>query len=259
LANNPATLNAAARGVGFKLVADKSSMPPGFGSNALLVRKDLVDSGRFRDTPDLRGMTIGSTPPLGATVVSIGLDRILRSGGLTEADVDVRPLSFADINSALAGGAIDAAVQIEPATTVAVAQGLAVRWMGFDEVMPYAPVISLGYSPLLIRDRPQLARDFMVAYLRGVRDYNDAFLKNRNRAEAVSILAKYTPIKDASLYDRMVLAGLNPDGYINAEGMRADQEWYLARGVLRERVDLDNLIDNQYVEQAIARLGPYQD
>ena len=62
-----------------------------------------------RDTPDLRGFTIGSTPPLGATVVSIGLDRILQSAGLSMADVDVRPLSFADINSALAGGAIDAA------------------------------------------------------------------------------------------------------------------------------------------------------
>jgi NitT/TauT family transport system substrate-binding protein len=258
VANNPATLNAAARGVGFKLVADKSSMPPGFGSNALLVRKDHVDSGRFRDAPDLRGMTIGTTPPLGATVVSIGLDRILRLGGLSETDVDVRPLSFADINSALAGGAIDAAVQIEPATTVAVAQGLAVRWMGFDEIMPYAPVIALAYSPLLIRDRPRLAREFMVAYLRGVRDYNDAFVKNVNRAEAVGVLIKHTPIKDPTLYDRMVLAGLNPDGYINLEGMRADQEWFLGREVLRERVDLDTLVDHQYVEYALGRLGRYQ-
>ena len=141
---------------------------------------------------------------------------------------------------------------------MAVAQGLAVLWKGFDEIMPYAPVISLAYSPLLIRDRPQLARDFMTAYLRGVRDYNDAFLKNINRADAVSVLIKHTPIKDPTLYDRMVLAGLNPDGYINLEGMRADQEWFLAREVLRERVDLDTLVDHQYVEYALGRLGRYQ-
>src|SRR5438270_297691 len=47
IAVNSATINAVARGVEIKAVADKGSMSPGFGWQAFLVRKDLVDSGRF--------------------------------------------------------------------------------------------------------------------------------------------------------------------------------------------------------------------
>ncbi|TMG99217.1 MAG: ABC transporter substrate-binding protein, partial [Betaproteobacteria bacterium] len=38
--------NAVARGIDIKIVADKGSTPPGYGFQPLLVRKDLVDSGR---------------------------------------------------------------------------------------------------------------------------------------------------------------------------------------------------------------------
>ena len=63
----------------------------------------------------------------------------------------------------------------------------------------------------------------MVAYLQAVREYNDAFRKNDPalRPEIVSILSKYTTVKDPALYDRMQLAGLDPDGEVNVESLRA--------------------------------------
>src|SRR5438309_2278175 len=56
IAVNSATINAAARGVEIKAVADKGLMAPGFGWLAFLIRKDLVDSGRFQGAADLKGL-----------------------------------------------------------------------------------------------------------------------------------------------------------------------------------------------------------
>ena len=40
--------NAVARGIRIKIVADKASSPPGYGATKILVRKDLIDSGRYK-------------------------------------------------------------------------------------------------------------------------------------------------------------------------------------------------------------------
>src|SRR5262249_14935508 len=51
-------LNAAARGIETKVVADKGANPRGFSFTALLVRKDLVDSGAYSGPADLKGMKL---------------------------------------------------------------------------------------------------------------------------------------------------------------------------------------------------------
>src|SRR5580700_1594003 len=40
--------NAIARGISIKIVADRGSDPPGYGFSGLLVRKDLVASGKYK-------------------------------------------------------------------------------------------------------------------------------------------------------------------------------------------------------------------
>ena len=48
-----------ARGINMKIVADRASDPPGYGFNVLIVRKDLVTSGRYKTPADLKGMKFG--------------------------------------------------------------------------------------------------------------------------------------------------------------------------------------------------------
>jgi NitT/TauT family transport system substrate-binding protein len=47
--------NAVLRGIKIKIVADKASSPPGYGATKLLVRKDLIDSGRYKTLKDIKG------------------------------------------------------------------------------------------------------------------------------------------------------------------------------------------------------------
>ena len=53
--------NAIARGIDIKIVADKGSTPKGYGYMMLLVRKALVESGKYRSARDLKGMKVSES------------------------------------------------------------------------------------------------------------------------------------------------------------------------------------------------------
>jgi len=52
--------NSMASGAGFKIVADKGQVRPGFGGTLLTVRKDLVESGQVKSARDLKGRTVST-------------------------------------------------------------------------------------------------------------------------------------------------------------------------------------------------------
>jgi NitT/TauT family transport system substrate-binding protein len=258
LAVNVAAFNALARGTGIRLVADRGIFRPGYGWIALVVRPDLIESGRFRGSADLRGLHMAVTPPLGATANAVALARLLEREGIAEEEVQFTALPFPDMNPALANRAIDAAFQSEPLLSTALQQGIAVRVVGSDEIYPNQQLGIVAYGAAFMREQPAAAQRFMVAYLRGLRDFVDAFSRGRDRAVVVQALIHHTPVKDPAAYDRMIPTGFNPDGYMNVESMAADQEWFVAQGRLPQRADLATVVDHQYVEYTLARLGRYQ-
>jgi NitT/TauT family transport system substrate-binding protein len=243
--------------VRLRIVADRATITPGHGYLALLVRKDLVDSGQVRSVADLRGRKIANQPPLYGTTSWALLEKLLQMNGLADGDVDHVALGFADQNAALAGGTIDAASQTEPAVTAAVANGLAVRFLGFDEVITPFTLGGMAYSEPFTA-QTDLARRFMVAYLRGVRAYLDAFDKNQGRARVVDVLVRNTALKDPTLYDRIALPWINPDGTFGLNGYQEVQEYFVRHGLLPQTVDLTQLVDNSFAQWAAAQLGPYQ-
>ena len=257
LAVNPATINAVARGVEVKAVADKASMRPGFGSQALLVQKDLVDSGRFRELTDLRGLVFATTPPINAGAGYPALARVLSRAGLTADDLRTEAMGFPELNAALASKAIDVAIQTEPLVQVAVTQGIATRWLGQDEIYPYQQIAVVGFGPSITVDHPALGRAFVIAYLRGVRDYHAAVTTGAGKTEIAAIIAKYSTVKDPSIVAAMTPVGLNPDGWVNVDGLVDDQQFYVDNGAVPTPVDMHTLVDHSYVEAALQVLGAY--
>jgi len=255
---SPALINAVQRGINVKGVVDKGSFPPGFGSTAILVRQDLADAGVIRDYPDLRGHTI-ATPAVGSTA-HMAVMKALERGGLRHTDVDHVNLPFPDQPQALANRNIELGATVEPFITFAVEQGIATRWKGADEIYPGQQGALLMYGPNLLQNQPELGRAFMVAYLRGVRDYNDATRKGINRPEIFAMLAKNLTVKDVALWERMVPTGLNPDGRINVDTIREDIERWIDLGMLKpeDRIDPGQVVDHEFVDFALSRLGLYQ-
>jgi NitT/TauT family transport system substrate-binding protein len=252
-----ALLNAYLRGVRLRLVGDRGTVAPGFGYIALVVRQDLVDSGQVHDVGDLRGRQIAAQPPLYATPGYYLLARLLESAGLTEAEVQYVPLGFADQVAGLAGGIVDAIWGAEPGPTTVVERGLGVRLRGADEVLPNFDIGVLAYAEPFAAET-ELGRRFMVAYLRGVRTYLDAFTRNLGRDRVIDLLTRHTALRDPAIYDRVRMPYMNPDGAFNTMAYHEVQEYFVRHGVLPRVVDISQMVDNSFAEYAAQQLGPYR-
>ncbi|MDH5727438.1 MAG: ABC transporter substrate-binding protein [Gammaproteobacteria bacterium] len=252
---NAGLYNAIANDIPIKVVADKGTVTPNHGYLALLVRKAHVDSGRYKTLGDLKGMTIALT----ARGVSqeIVLEKYLHQAQLNLSDVRLINLSWGDMNVALANGAIDATIQVEPLVAKAVENGIAVRVKGDDEVYPNQQSAVIMYSPVFINKHPEMAKRFMVAYVKGMRDYNDAFENNINKEAIIDILLKHTKVKDRATYDKVANVGLNPDAMLNIETMRADAQWLYQKRYIKNPADVDNIAELRFINYARKVLGPY--
>jgi len=254
--------NAFNRGIDVRLVADKAATSPdprnGFASSlALAIPKEYADSGRFNDYADLRGKTI--VIPAKGTASHVLVDQALRKGGLTLADAEINELTFPDVNPALANKAVDVALQIDPLLTLGEAQGILVPWKRAADIYPGQQIGAVMYGPRVAQISQNVGNRFMVAYVKGLRDYNDAFGPRRQgRAEVVAILTKNTNVKDPALYDKVTWDYMNPDGYLNVETLARDMDWYVANGYLPEKPDINRLVDNSFADYAVSVLGNYQ-
>ena len=72
----------------------------------------------------------------------------------------------------------------------------------------------------------------MAAYLKGVRDYNDAFFKGEGKEEIVDIMVKHTALKDHDLWDRVFVTGLDPNGKMFVDDIKKQYETYKANGAI---------------------------
>jgi NitT/TauT family transport system substrate-binding protein len=253
--------NAVERDIALRAVADKGSMRPGYGFSGLLVRKDLVDSGRFKTLKDLKGLKIavGTFASANASAVNEALKR----GGLTWADANFVELQFPQHLPAFANKAIDASMTNEPTSTQAVKQGLAVRIAGNDELYPDQQTAVVLYAEAFMRQRPQIALKFMRAYIRAVRDYNDALkdgkLAGPNADEVISVLTEFTFIKDPKVHREITPAAIDPDGRLSLKGLRTDLAYFKELKLLADpSMTVERIVDTSIAEQAVKELGPYK-
>ncbi|HEY7065051.1 MAG TPA: ABC transporter substrate-binding protein [Chloroflexota bacterium] len=255
-ATGPALSNLVNRGAQLYLVANTNQSRANNPSLCWVVRQDLWDSGQVRSVADLRGRLIAGQAQGTGSSNDIYLAYALRTGGLTEADVEVQALSFPEINAAMANKSIDVGWQNEPLLTQGVEQGLFQRLSCLGDVLPGYQISYVSYSPDF--RQTEAARRFMVAYLRGARDFDDAFFKGKDRDAMISIMAQKSALKDPAVWQKITAQWSNPDGTISVDQLLSDQDFYLQNGYLDTKADLTRVVDPQFTQQAVATLGPYQ-
>jgi NitT/TauT family transport system substrate-binding protein len=250
--------NAVARGADVRLVADLGSDPPGYGFDQMIVRADLVKSGKYKSIKDLKGMTV-ATNALGSPS-STQLVKFLAKGGLTLDDVKHIYLPYTQHEVALRNGSLDAASTIEPFATDAIKTGVAVRAAGDDEFYPNQEISVVMYGGAFVREHRDLGVKFMRAYIRGVRFYNDALahgkLAGPNAAAVIKLLNEETKMDPAVLRD-IVPTGANPDGKLNVASLREDLAAFKGWGLIEGNVTADQTVDASFAAEAVKELGPY--
>jgi NitT/TauT family transport system substrate-binding protein len=249
--------NAVARGVDVKIVADGGHVEVGFPQQELIVRKALVDSGKVKSVADLRGLAVGMS--VRGTSVEYAIVKMLEKGGLTMEDINAVEMPPTEFAVAMFNGKVDAVAAIQPSVTTLLAQGVGAHLMYDWEAAPDNQSLALLYSPRFAAS--DLAVPFMIAYLKGIRVYDDAFQKKlpEARDKAFDAVVKYGPVQDRSVYERYTSYFLiDPDGKLRLQRLQDQQEFFLSTGAQATRMDFSKIVDTRFAEQAAAKLGAYK-
>ncbi len=252
--------NAVARGVGLKIVADKSTSAPGLGTGALMVRKDLADSGRYRNVRDMKGWKLAI--PAAGTGTSTSLENLFAGAGFSLKDMDVVYLSFPQMAAALENRAVDAAFLTEPGVTAVESRGVGLRVASDDEMFPDHEIAVTLASEKFIKGDRSVATAFMRAFLRGTRDYADAVrggrLSGPGAEDIIAILTEYSLIRDADIYRKIRVNYCDPDGRINLDSLEKDLAYFRAQGLIEGKVTVADSVDASLAEAAVRDIGPYK-
>jgi NitT/TauT family transport system substrate-binding protein len=236
--------NSIAAGMDFKIVADKGQVRPGYSFTHVIVRKDLVDSGRVKSMKDLKGMKVA----IGAKgiILDFFLAKLLEHDGLTYEAVDVTALAYPDGIKALASKAIEAVMAPEPWGSRAEEQKVGVKKF-FTENTSTVPTFQVGvvmYAGKFMKERPKIARDFLQAYVKGVRYYNQRGMKDQ---EIATILAKHTKVPAETIKSTIPMYA-DPNGRPRVEDLSALQDWFHQMGWVKEKVPMNRVVDLSFLE-----------
>lgn len=251
--------NSVARGIDVRVVAALGNDPVGYGFEQLLVRTDLIKSGRYKSIKDLKGLRI-AVNTLGAAS-TVAMYRLLDKAGLKLADVKQVFLPFPQHPVAFQNGSIDASVMAEPTATLTANTGAATRVAGADSWYPDQQIGTLFYGSNLTHAHRDIGTKFMRAYIRGVRYYNDALAGGKMAGpaseEVIKILTQRSMIHDPAIYHAVTPNGVDPNGKLNLRSMRDDLAFYKAQNLIEGNVDIDMAVDGGFLTDAIKSLPAY--
>jgi NitT/TauT family transport system substrate-binding protein len=243
-----ALLNAAARGVAARIVASGGEHSPGHGVISLIMRRDLVDSGKYKGPADLKGRKIA----LGRYAPPHWLVKKLADQAATDvADVDVVTTGIGNVLPAMLNKAIDGASVLEPFASELIAKADAVRIATMDQVQPNFPAGYLLFGPRLSSTEPELGRRVLAAYLRGVGAYRSETSEASGRERIAETLRTLRINATAD----MVTLGFPDDARPSLRFVDDFMGWLTSSGVVRKPPVLAALVDDRMREQALGDIG----
>ena len=252
--------NALDRGTELKFVADFQKVGKTAKSSpnlALVQRKGLPETSAIRQPRDLVGRTVhvqGGETGLPALFVS----RWLMRHGVDPREVNWVTLPIADLLTAMGNGAADVGVSSEPLLSAGLTRGIHEIVATDAEMHPEAETGVVAYWSGIDTLGPMVGERFMVAWLRAVRAYINAFEYGVDQDEIIDILTRETTIKDPAVFRQIKYSGVDPNGVMAPDALAADVRLFAERGVLPNPPDIRQAIDDRYRQFAVQYLGEYQ-
>jgi NitT/TauT family transport system substrate-binding protein len=253
----PGLFNSYIRGVNAPIVASKAIIARNDTGSLFLARRDLVESGKVKTTGDMKGMRIAVN-----NIQSTSLNYVLRAvaaGGLRKDDVTVVEMPFEQFIPAFQKKAIDAAMAFSPlANTIADRMKLAVSLPegSTAATSPDSTANMLFYSPGFAKT--DTARGFMVALMKGQRDYQRAIFDGKgDRNGTCALINKHLPFVPPDCAG-ISMSAVEPDSLVNVKSLEQFQDEWVQWGLMRERANIAANVNMEFVNFAIGKLGKYQ-
>ena len=101
----------------------------------------------------------------------------------------------------------------------------------------------------------------MRAYVRAVRDYNDALkdghIAGPNADQVIKILTEYSFIKDPGVHRAIISQAVDPDGALDMPSLQMEWQFFVDSKQIDGSVKVNDVVDLSYVHEASKELGPY--
>jgi len=252
----PSLFNAAAQGVPVKIIQYVSIGDAKTTQAGIIVRQDLIDSGRYKTPADLKGMVLGSGGAPGASLIDFTIEKIAAMGGIASSDIHPIFIPFPQQPAAFANKAIDAANMVEPFITIVEQQKIANMVIPASEYLRGYPSFVLMMSPVVAK-QPQVADRFMLAYLKaGLEAYNALTAgKGGNADELTAILAKNTAVKNPKLIAKMTSDITPPTTPLDPKPLGELEDSLIKHGSVKQKVDVSQIVDGSYLARAAQELA----
>ena len=243
--NSPGWFNALNSGLDLYGAVDRLTYTCS-ADNSLSISKVVYDQG-IDTFEELDGRTIGIIAP--GTQAEYWLAQLLAEHNMSQSDVNVVYLSYADQLAALSDGTIDAAFMLEPLLSQGVADGSIVPIMSMLEVTPNANIGSMFFGAKFVeRDGGDVAVRWIAAWLEAARFAQDPANRDAVMA-AVQKWTEMTPESIARIYDGVSSwPQVNPNGYIDADLVLSTQGQFMLDGEFidelpaKERIFREDLV-----------------
>jgi NitT/TauT family transport system substrate-binding protein len=237
------------RGLDIRIIAPGGLEPMHGSSTNLLVSKKAQEAG-VKSIADLKGKRIGAAGGPGSGSEYL-IAKALERAHLTIRDVNLLNVSNPDVPAALAAGTIDAGLAGPPYSTQAINAGNAAVLA--TDLTPGLMTVAFVGSGKFIKERPEAAERFVMALMEAARMMQgDQYLSKEN----VDAYLKYTTSTEAAIKAAKP-ALYDPNQDIPAKGLADVEKTHRENGRTDydKPIDLKKVIDDQFVDKAIAALG----
>lgn len=247
------TFNAFSKGFDLRIVASAAIQPHKDGPTIIIVRKDLKDSGKVKSVADLKGMKVaiaGGPGTTGAYFVA----KVLKEAGLGIKDIEIVNLANPDMPLAVERASVDAALVGPPYSDQIIAEGKGVLLA--QDMAPGAMTTVFMYSGRVIKERPEVAKRFMIALVKGSRAMQgDKYLDPAN----LQAYLKYVTATEQAIrkgkpqtYDSDLKVYI--DSIKNMDEVFRWAGWTAYTSVIPP----EKMADTSFVDNAVKVLGPYK-
>jgi len=245
--------NALEKDLPITILADRVSTPIGHN---LMLRPELKDT--VKSFKDLKGRPVASNGAGSVSTYETG--KMLERDGLKLTDVDLKILPFTQMGIALKNKAIDAALLIPPFTWNLEAQGIGIPFGDVDAVVQPQPmtIAVIMANSDWVKANPDLVRRYMTAWLRGAREYCQAYHGASNRQEIIDELVNTKTAPSRELLEKFPWPARSPNGKINVASMLDINKWYVENKMSAKQFPAERIIDATYIDYAISKLGPFE-
>lgn len=244
-------INARTRNVPIKIILPSYVISPGEVTTGVVIRKDLIDSGRYKEAKDLKGLKL-AVSAFGNTS-HYTVMKAAEKAGLNTKEVELVNMPMPDTVVAMGNKAIDGAFLVEPFITVANKQNIASLKIPESENSAGLPGLLYMANQKFINDKPELVGKFVMAVLKGQRDYRK--MVEAKDPQVFEILAKHGQIKDVKRLQEIQLPLASNNGEFSEAQLSALQDFLVKEKIVSKKMPLEDLYDSRFLKQALEKLG----